>query len=39
MFLIFEGFQHQNVLISILFSMKEFYPFMAKITPDVNNSF
>ena len=31
----FEGFQYQKVLILSLFSMKHFYFFMAKITPNM----
>ena len=38
MFLFFEGFQPQNVLILFLFSIKHLYLLTAKITPGVNNS-
>ena len=33
-----EGLQAQNFLIMFLFSMKNSYLFMAKSTPDINNS-
>ena len=33
--LVFECFQYQKVLILFLFSMKHFYFFMAKITPNM----
>ena len=39
MSLFFEGFQPQNSLILLLFSMKHSYRLMAKVTPDVNNTF
>ena len=39
MFLFFEGFQSQNVVILFLFFIKHFYRLGVKITPDVNNSF
>ena len=39
MFLFFEGFQPQNVLILFLFFMKHSYLLMATVTSDVNNSF
>ena len=39
MYLFFEIFQPQNVLILLLFSMKHSYPVGVKITPGVNNSF
>ena len=38
MLLIFEGFQSQNVLILILFSVKKSHPLKVKIIPDVTNS-
>ena len=38
MFLFFQGFQPQNVLI-LLFSTKHSYVFTMKITSDVSNSF
>ena len=38
MFLIFEGFQVQTVLILFLFSMIHFYLLTEKITTDVSNS-
>ena len=38
MFLFFQGFQPQNVLI-LLFSTKHSYVLTVKITSDVNNSF
>ena len=39
MFLFFEGFQPQNVVILFLFFIKHSYLLGVKITPDVNNSF
>ena len=37
MFLIFEGFQPQNVLILFLLSMRHFYLLTAEIAPYPNN--
>ena len=39
MFLFFEGFQSENDLILLLFSMKESDQLMTKIIPNVKNLF